>query len=147
MKRSLYVFLACLLLLSGCQKINKIEKPENLLSKSEMKGLIYDMILLDATYGINKKKFEEINTDMLEFLTKKYQIDSTQIKLNIQYYNINFNDNLEIYEAVKDSIQRLDSIYIHRAQEIDSLKILELNKQDSIVKLDSLSLRKIIKRE
>ena len=147
MKYTLYLVSICILSLLGCQKIDEVEKPDKLLNKSEMKGLIYDMVLLDAAYGVNEKKFEDMSLDMLEFLSNKYQVDSTQIKLNIEYYNINFDDNLEIYEAVKDSLERLDKLYFNREKEMDSLKKLNRLKQDSIAKLDTLSPKKILKMQ
>ncbi|EMY81138.1 hypothetical protein pgond44_07865 [Psychroflexus gondwanensis ACAM 44] len=147
MKYTLYLVSICILSLLGCQKIDEVEKPDKLLNKSEMKGLIYDMVLLDAAYGVNEKKFEDMSLDMLEFLSNKYKVDSTQIKLNIEYYNINFDDNLEIYEAVKDSLERLDKLYVDRAKEMDSLKKLKRIEQDSIAKLDTLSPKKILKMQ
>jgi hypothetical protein len=147
MKYTLYLVFIFILSLLGCQKIEHVEKPDKLLNKSEMKGLIYDMVLLDAAYGVNEKKSEDMSLDMLEFLSHKYQVDSTQIKLNIEYYNINFDDNLEIYEAVKDSLERLDKLYFNRANEMDSLKKLNRIKQDSIAKLDTLSPKKILKMQ
>jgi hypothetical protein len=103
------------------------------------------MVLLDASYGVNEKKSEDMNLDMLEFLSNKYKVDSLQIKLNIEYYNIKFDDNLEIYEAVKDSIERLDKLYVDRTKEIDSLKKIKSKKRDPIAKLDTLSPKKILK--
>lgn len=147
MKYTLYLLFICILSLLGCQKIEDVEKPDKLLNKSEMKGLIYDMVLLDASYGVDEKKSEDMSLDMLKFLSHKYQVDSTQIKLNIEYYNIKFDDNLEIYEAVKDSLERLDKLYVDRIKEIDSLKKLKRKKQDSIAKLDTLSPKKILKMQ
>jgi hypothetical protein len=145
MKYALYLVFTCTVLLTGCQKIENVEKPDKLLNKSEMKGLIYDMVLLDASYAVNEKKSEDMSLDMLEFLSNKYQMDSIQIKLNIEYYNIRFDDNLEIYEAVKDSLERLDKLYVDRTKEIDSLKKIKSKKRDSIAKLDTLSVKKILK--
>jgi hypothetical protein len=145
MKYTLYLLFICIVTSLSCQKIKDIEPPDKLLNKSEMKGLIYDMVLLDASYGVNEKKFKDMSLDMLEFISTKYQLDSTQIKLNIEYYNIHFDENLEIYEAVKDSLERLDKLYINRAKEIDSLKKLKRIKKDSIAKLDTLSPKKILK--
>ena len=145
MKYALYLVFTCTVLLTGCQKIENVEKPDKLLNKSEMKGLIYDMVLLDASYAVNEKKSEDMSLDMLEFLSNKYQVDSIQIKLNIEYYNLQFDDNLEIYEAVKDSLKRLDKLYVDRTKEIDSLKKIKSKKRDSIAKLDTLSVKKILK--
>lgn len=133
------VCLLAFISITSCQKVDKIEKPKNLLSKSEMKDLIYDMILLDAATGINNRKLKELDIDMLEFLTEKYAIDSTDLKQNIFYYNLRYDENLEIYTYAKDSIEKLKTAYDSISNAIDSIKKLEKIKLDSISKIDTLS--------
>jgi hypothetical protein len=135
-----------LIFITSCQNVEEIKKPEKLLSKSEMKDLIYDMVLLDAAAGVNEKRLEGLDINMLDFLSKKYEIDSNQLKQNILYYNLRFNDNLDIYEKAKDSISRLERAYDSISKARDSLKKLERKRRDSIRKLDTVQERQIIKR-
>jgi|AntDeeMinimDraft_5_1070356.scaffolds.fasta_scaffold38864_2 hypothetical protein len=138
MKRANFIFLIGLVLLSiGCQNIDKIEKPDNFLDKSKMIDLVYDMVLLDAAVSTNEKKLEELDVEMLEFLSKKYKIDTTDIKQNILYYNMQFDENTEIYEKVKDSIEKLEKAYDSISKVSDSLRKVELKKLDSIKSLES----------
>lgn len=143
-------FRNCILLLMliniGCQSVDDVEKPERFLNKSEMKNLIYDMVLLDAAVSVNKRRLEELDIEFLEFLSKKYNIDSTDLKQNILYYNLNFDENTEIYTEVKDSISKLEKVYDSISKVSDSLEKIELKKQDSIQKLkDSIENKEITK--
>jgi len=143
-------FRNCILLLMliniGCQSVDDVEKPEHFLNKSEMKNLIYDMVLLDAAVSVNKRRLEELDIEFLEFLSKKYNIDSTDLKQNILYYNLNFDENTEIYTEVKDSISKLEKVYDSISKVSDSLEKVELKKQDSIQKLkDSIENKEITK--
>jgi hypothetical protein len=140
----------CILLLMliniGCQSVDDVEKPEHFLNKSEVKNLIYDMVLLDAAVSVNKRRLEELDIEFLEFLSKKYNIDSTDLKQNILYYNLNFDENTEIYTEVKDSISKLEKVYDSISKVSDSLEKVELKKQDSIQKLkDSIENKEITK--
>lgn len=135
-----------LVFITSCQNVEKIEKPEKLLSKSEMKDLLYDMVLLDAASGVNEKRLKDLDIKMFDFLSKKYNLDSIELKQNIQYYNMKFDDNLEIYEQVKDSISRLEQSYDSITKARDSLKKLERKRRDSIRKLDTVQEKQIIRR-
>lgn len=139
MKSITYIALLGFILFTSCQKVDKIEKPKHLLSKSEMKNLVYDMLLLDAASGVNENKLKELNVDMLEFLSKKYDIDSSDLEQNIMYYNLQYNESIEIYEYAKDSIERLKNAYDSISKAVDSIKKLELQKLDSIKEKDSIS--------
>ncbi|WP_019039459.1 DUF4296 domain-containing protein [Psychroflexus tropicus] len=136
-----------LFLLLSCQDVKEVEKPNTLLTKSEMKDLIYDMVLLDAATGVNEKRLEELDVEMLEFLSLKYKIDSTDLKQNLLYYNLKFDENLEIYQKVKDSITRLEKAYDSISEVTDSLRRVEKKKQDSIRKLDTIPKKIMITRD
>lgn len=139
MRYLLCIVFCSLHLLSGCQKVDDVKKPDKLLSKAEMKNLIYDMVLLDAASGVGERKLQSLDLNMYEFLTNKYGLDSTLLHQNIDYYNINFDDNLDIYKQVKDSIQNLERVYDSVANRIDSLNQIQQKKEkDSLKTLDSI---------
>ncbi|MFD0932747.1 DUF4296 domain-containing protein [Psychroflexus salinarum] len=146
MKGINFIFLSVFLLITSCQNIDKVEKPDRLLNKSEMIDLLYDMVLLDAAASVNDKKLEDLDVEMLEFLSKKYNIDTTDLKQNILYYNLEFDQNLEIYEKVKDSIEILEKAYDSISKVSDSLRRLELKKQDSINMSETGSKKKKLKK-
>lgn len=147
MKVKITLCIAGLFFALGCQNTNQVEKPEKLLSTSEMKDLIYDMVLLDAAMSVNENKLEELDIEMLEFLSKKYEIDSVQLKQNILYYNMRFDENVEIYEEAKDSISKLEKAYDSISKLSDSLRKVKLKKLDSIKKIDTLPRNKKLKSQ
>jgi hypothetical protein len=138
MKVLSYISTLVLVLLVSCQNIEKVEKPKKLLSKAEMKDLVYDMILLDATVGVDRYKLQDLDIEMLEFLSKKYGIDSIDLKQNVYYYNVRHDDNLEIYESVKDSIIKLENAYDSISKAIVAQERQELRRLDSIKSIDTI---------
>lgn len=133
-----------LVFITSCQNIEEVKEPKNLLSKSEMKDLIYDMVLLDAAAVVNDEPLKELDVEMLEFLSKKYDLDSTDLKQNILYYNLKYSDNIEIYENAKDSIDKLKNAYDSISNARDSLRKLEKKRLDSIKKIDTISKNKTL---
>ena len=132
--------------MTACQDKKEVEEPDHLLSKPEMKNLVYDMVLLDAAMGVNEKRLKELDVNMLEFLSEKYKIDSIDLKQNLLYYNLSFDDNTEIYQYVKDSISALEKAYDSISKVTDSLSKIEKKKNDSIIKLDTTSKKALIKK-
>lgn len=134
------ICLLAFVLTTSCQNIDEIEEPKNLLSKSEMKNLIYDMVLLDAANGLSERKLKQLDIEMLEYFNKKYGLDSNDLKQNILYYNLRYDENIEIYEHAKDSIEQLKNAYDSISKVTDSLRKMEIKRLDSIQKSeDSIS--------
>lgn len=131
MKKCFIIFLS-LGILCSCQEIERPKKPKHLLSKKQMKDLLYDMILLDATSGVNNRKLQELDIEMYDFLTEKYDIDSATLSQSIDYYNYEYQTNLDIYESVKDSIEILKTHYDSIQNYKDSIRKLERKKLDSL---------------
>ncbi|MFN2260708.1 MAG: DUF4296 domain-containing protein [Psychroflexus sp.] len=144
MKKCLIIFFS-LGILCACQDIEQPKKPKHLLSKKQMKDLLYDMILLDATTGVNNRKLQELDIEMYDFLTKKYNIDSATLSQNIDYYNYEFETNLDIYESVKDSIEILKTHYDSIQNLKDSIRKLEGKKLDSLKLEDPEAYKRSIK--
>ena len=139
-------FLCILGVFAACQDVETAApKPKHLLSEKQMKDLLYDMVLLDATTGVNNRKLEELDIEMYEFLTKKYDIDSTTLQQNIDYYNYEFQTNLDIYESVKDSIEFIKQHYDSIQNLEDSLRKIELQKLGSLKVKDSTAYKEQMK--
>lgn len=144
--KKLCLFLGILIVFTACQDVETSPpKPKKLLSEKQMQDLMYDMILLDAATGVNNPKLQELDIEMYDFLTEKYNIDSTTLKQNIDYYNYEFQTNLDIYESVKDSIEFLKQHYDSIQNLRDSLRKIERQKLDSLKVKDSTAYKKQMK--
>lgn len=140
MKRLLILFSAIILHVS-CSDTRAPKKPENLLSKDRMVGVIVDISLLNAAKGINKRTIEDNGLYPLDYVYKKHQIDSLQFAQSNSYYSYFINDYEAIYTRAKDSLEQLKSIY----KDIQEQENIKTRKTDSLKKAkrrDSLRWKK-----
>ena len=139
MKRFL-IFLSVLLTMVSCNNSDNPDKPVNLLAKEEMVNIIIDMSLLSAAKGINKKMLENNGIYPVEYIYKKYNIDSVQFAKSNAYYTYYIDDYEAIYDKVKDSLDKLKTKY----RSIEEVEKKEKRKRDSIRKKnrDSINLKK-----
>lgn len=131
-----------LLVMSGCQNVQKTPKPENLIPKDKMVDVLTEMALLHGARSYNKNLMEEKGVDPGRYVYEKYSIDSVQFARSNDYYAENVKQYQDIYSRVKD---RLDSLKV----EYDSIREKEERRKDSVRELmetDTLardSIRKI----
>ena len=98
------ILLVTLLFIFGCQN-NVVEKPKNLIEKSTMEDVLYDISLLEAVKTQNIEggiTSEKIN----EYIYKKYKIDSVQLMKSNKYYASDVVEYKKMYQNIKE---RLDA--------------------------------------
>jgi len=118
----LLLFLAC--------KNNEVivpEKPDNLLSEDKMVEVIYDMSILSAAKGVNKKLLEKEGIEPESYIYKLHDIDSLQFARSSNYYTYDLKTYERIYAKVKQRLQK-DKV------EFDTLVKQEKRRNDSIGK-------------
>ena len=89
-----------LLTVISCKK-DTVPKPDNLLSKEKMASILYDITIINAVKGVNKKKLEENLMHLDTYLYKKHQTDSLQFMTSNNYYAANPMKYDEIYGIVQ----------------------------------------------
>jgi (p)ppGpp synthase/HD superfamily hydrolase len=88
-----------------------MEEPENLIPREKMSDILYDMALLDAIDNSYPQVLSENDLKVMEFLFKKYGIDSLQFVQSDLYYASVPAAYQKIYEAVEERLtQKRDSI-------------------------------------
>ncbi|RED44775.1 DUF4296 domain-containing protein [Seonamhaeicola aphaedonensis] len=116
------------------------KKPERLISKREMVSILIDAKLIATASGVNKKIMQDSGVYPNSYIYNKYNIDSTQFAESNTYYTYNIKDYEEIYQMVKDSLDKLKEYYTalrdeerKRAEQKskDSLEAI-LKKRDSL---------------
>lgn len=83
-----------------------IEKPSNLIDKSVMEDILYDLSLLDAIQSQNAYSSENKMMNPKEYIYKKYKIDSLQFTLSNRYYVSQIEDYKTMYDHVTERIER-----------------------------------------
>lgn len=90
---------------SACSSEN--EKPEDVLSKDEMVGILLDIHLAEARVSQAKMPLDS-SLNYYVFLEKgifeKHRIDSATYRKSMEYYTFHIMELDEIYEAVLDSL-------------------------------------------
>ncbi|WP_430411531.1 DUF4296 domain-containing protein [Kordia sp.] len=81
-------YIWCLLVVLGMVSCRKeaVPKPDNLLSNQEMANILYDITLINAMKGVDKKGVEASFIQYDTYLYKKYNIDSAQFARSNNYY-------------------------------------------------------------
>ena len=123
------IYNSCILiiiLLVSCQTIEKQKQPDNVIEQKKMIAILTEIALLKSANDVNDKIFTKYVDQPFDYILKKYKIDSVTLVENIEYYNMQFNENLEIYRKVEGNINEKKSF-------IDSLR----NKMDSLKKAKS----------
>ncbi len=128
MKARGFTYLLLLLFLSSCYDVKKPEKPEHLLTESEMVTVLVDMAIVSSAKGINKKLLEDNGIVPDEYIYEKNNIDSITFVKNNEYYAFNIKKYSEIYAKVKDSLTKLRDKY----KAIEDKEVKEKEKKDSI---------------
>lgn len=141
MKYKLVAIALGFLIFTSCYNVDKPEKPENLLTESEMVAVLTDMAIMSSAKGINKKKIEENGITPNAFIFKKHKIDSTIFSQSNNYYAFNIKTYNEIYDKVKDSLKELREIY--KKIEVEEKK--EKAKKDSLRKTQKVKIDTVVK--
>ncbi len=131
-------FLVFLLILQSCNK-NAYEAPVDLIPEDQMVEILSDLMILNSAQGANKKILEDRLKNPLDYVFKKYNIDSTQFENSNAYYARNIDQYSLIYQRVKE---KLDA----KKQRIKKRIEIQNKVADSLRKLKSDSLTKTRKK-
>lgn len=106
MKQLILIF-TTIFLLSGCQHVERPEKPKNLISKAQMVDILTDAYLSNAARSINNRTIREQGIKLDSFLYKKHKIDSLQFARSNAYYTANLNTYASIFQQVEERLLAL----------------------------------------
>jgi hypothetical protein len=97
-----------ILLIVGCKnnKINKPEKPKNLISKKVMVDVLYDMALISSAKGSDRRILEEKGILPQDYVFTKYNIDSLQFVESNNYYSHDIDLYEQLYNQVKAKLEK-----------------------------------------
>lgn len=140
MYKKISVITVLCFLLVGCFASEKPKKPDNLISKDKMALLIYDLHVINAAKGVNRKVLEVIGFVPDQFILNKYNVDSLQFSESNAYYTFDSETYNDIVEKVKTRLEKDKDSYSKILEEEAKLKkkirdsIQEANKKrnDSI---------------
>lgn len=124
----LFIFGLCF----ACNKIEKPEKPEDLIDKNKMVDILFDVFVFNAAKGTDKSILEDNNVTPNIYIYKKYQIDSLQFVKSNEFYAYDIKTYEEMISKVeakitakKEQFQKtVDLEEERRKKRLDSIKKL-----------------------
>ncbi len=129
--------LIILVIVQSCKDFNN-KKPENLISEDKMVEILFDLEIINAARGDNKKIIEEKISNVNNYLQNKYKIGIDQFENSISYYS---SDILKYSSIIQEVEQKLDSTKKLIQKKINAKR----NRQDSLInisKSDTSDLKK-----
>lgn len=132
----------CFFIIS-CDDSNKIKKPDNLIAKETMSNILYDLYIINAAKGVNRKLLEVNGFKPETYILTKYNIDSTQFADSNMYYTFNNDIYKDIVDKVKTRLEKEKKVYEEIREEQgqlakvrrDSISAEQRKQRDSIKKI------------
>lgn len=127
--KKVLVVISFILLVFSCNnnKIEKPSKPDKLIAKDKMVAILYDMAIMNAAKGSNKKIVENKGVKPQKFIFEKHNIDSIQFAESNNYYAFYTEIYHDIYENVRAKLAKKKAGY-------KAILDLEKKKRDSLAK-------------
>ena len=123
----LIVVLCCFAI--ACDRSDQIKKPDNLISKNKMSNILYDLYIVNAAKGVNRKLLEAKGVVPETYILTKYNIDSLQFSESNRYYAHKPDVYRSIVDDAKERLEKQKEEY----EEIQKEKeMLAKRKRDSI---------------
>lgn len=136
MLKRLFFVIISIVAFAACQDIEKSEKPDDLIPEEKMVDVITEISLMQSARNFSKRLYESSGIKSEEYIFKKYNIDSLQLKRSNAYYADNYEIYQRIYDSVKNRFEKMKA-------DLDTLQKQEKRIKDSIAeaKRDSLGKR------
>lgn len=107
--RRIVFFIGCCLMVACNEKI--VEPPEGLIPKEDMVHILYDLSLLNAAKNTNPEVLRDNNIETMDYLYKKYGIDSVLFVKSDLYYASIPSEYEGIYTDVEALLEETKKIF------------------------------------
>ena len=130
----------------GCEKKMKVDTPQNLISKSEMTNILYDMFIMSSSKGASIDVLRNNGIQPDAYVLNKYGIDSLTFITSNDYYA----HDIEAYKGILFRIQErietkkkvleaeIEKEQSAKKRRSDSIKEIQLKKRNVPINMDSL---------
>lgn len=108
-------------MLLGCQNVERLDKPDDLIGQDKMVSIFYDAYLANAAKSINNKKLRQMGIRLDSIIYKKHNIDSVQFARSNEYYSLDLDNYAAIFSEVEKRLLAQQVRY-------DSIKEVETSK-------------------
>jgi len=125
-------------LVFSCSNKDRPQKPDNLIPKSKMSQILFDLYIINGAKGVNRQVFEKRNLKPESYLLAKHKIDSAQFADSNSYWAFDTESYTYIIEEVKSKLES-------KKKELENLQKIEQSnakrKRDSLKGLNKSKLK------
>ena len=129
-------YILILISLVGCSSGDRPNKPKDLIAKDKMSDIMYDLYILNAAKGVNRKLLELNGIMPADYIYDKYGIDSLQFAVSNTYYSYDTEVYTSIIDKMKAQLEKDKELYEKLTKEEqkveDSLKNIEKKLKEPI---------------
>lgn len=129
-KKILYCLLLLVVIVSSCQNLEKVSKPDTLIARDKMIRILTDIAFIRAAKSSYKKVFDIEKIDPEAYVLKKHNIDSAVFAENNRWYTSQTDRYEDIFNKVKINLKENKTKFDRLRKEEDSIKKIK----DSIKK-------------
>ncbi len=134
MKKSV-IALVLVVLFSCNEKL--IEKPENLIAQETMTNILYDLAIINAAKSSSVKILQQNNIETMDYIYKKYNIDSVQFVRSDSYYASIPATYFDIYNAVESRLDNEKTVWdAKKKEEVDEVQKKNQEARNKLRKAD-----------
>ena len=130
-----FFLVVSILFFISCENL-EVKKPSNLISEDQMVEILYDMVLINSSKGVNKKLLQKNINNPEAYIFKKHNIDSLQFAESNAYYTFKNEVYKSIYEKLelKLTIQKtkLEALLKEKNSIKDSIREQKKTKNDPL---------------
>ena len=131
-----FFYMLILISLVSCNSVNRPKKPKDLIAKDKMSDIMYDLYILNAAKGVNRKLLELNGIMPADYIYEKYGIDSLQFAVSNTYYSYDTEVYTSIIDKMKAQLEKDKELYEKLTKEEqkveDSLKNIEKKLKEPI---------------
>ena len=95
-----FFLVVSILFFISCENL-EVKKPSNLISEDQMVEILYDMVLINSSKGVNKKLLQKNINNPEAYVFKKHNIDSLQFAESNAYYTF----KNEVYKSIYEKLE------------------------------------------
>lgn len=150
-----FTIILIIFLFLSCTAKDNPKKPDNLIPKGKMELILYDLYVINAAKGVNRRLLEKNGFKPETYVLTKHKIDSAQFADSNAYYAFNPDTYKAIVENVKAKLEKektefeeeekIEGMAAKRRR--DSISEIKKRVKDSIKQLqskDSIAIKTVL---
>jgi hypothetical protein len=130
-----FFLVVSILFFISCENM-EVKKPSNLISEDQMVEILYDMVLINSSKGVNKKLLQKNINNPEAYIFKKHNIDSLQFAESNAYYTFKNEVYKSIYEKLELKLTtqktKLEALLKEKNSIKDSIREQKKTKNDPL---------------